>query len=361
MIEFSLHPNVYMTGQHPGIRNMLEEIWVRSHRSGDGTIFIVSGFANFNGGARFYTTLQDHTNNGGRIVAFFGGSTSQNLTSKQVVKALLECGAEVNVVSRKRILHAKFYGAQTETDETLVVSSANFTGPGMAQNIEASLMLRGDALKQSQFTWNNLMNEIQKQNWLIYRPSLANLNHPAWTLLYDESPGRIIIDESDELTLIVLLGHHDTARIQAAPGTNAGKGTQYFWLSKDSFGFFPPLTIKNKRGFKRTLSAYINLRYVELGIVDPKTLVTFEAENNFDFRLGTGKLRYTGLAQAQDLACISRVGEDVYELRIVHSRSPEYNILLPYATTFIGHRGKRYGYIDNQQFENIMAIQLGRP
>ncbi|MCB8922939.1 MAG: hypothetical protein H6662_15225 [Ardenticatenaceae bacterium] len=38
----------------------------------------------------------------------------------------------------------------------------------------------------------------------------------------------------------------------------------------------------------------------------------------------------------------------------------EYGDLLPYAINFIGHQGKRYGYIDNQRFEQIINDRLGK-
>jgi hypothetical protein len=67
----------------------------------------VSGFGNYNG-----------------VVRFFAGSTAQKLTSRQVVEELLNVGAEVHVVNRKRILHAKVYGASTPQGERLVTFEA---------------------------------------------------------------------------------------------------------------------------------------------------------------------------------------------------------------------------------------------
>lgn len=95
------------------------------------------------------------------------------------------------------------------------------------------------------------------------------------------------------------------------------------------------------------------MHYVDLGIIDESCRVTFEAENNLDFRLGTGKLRYTGLAAAGDIATISRVGEMDYELRIYRKNTPQYPLLNNYAINFIGHQGKRYGYIQNTDFNKI--------
>jgi hypothetical protein len=338
---------------------MLEASWVKGHHPGDGVFYIISGFANYNGGARFYRTFKEHTENGGKIIAYLGGSTAQKLTSRQAVDALLDCGAEVNIVNRKRLLHAKCYGADTSTGQSLIVTSGNFTGPGMSQNVEASVLLGSDLLKTSTFSWKQLIASLSTQAWLSYRLTHDNFRDPGWGLLYDESPGIMLLDDSDRITLVVLLGHSDTARIQAMPGSRAGLGSQYFWLSKDCFDFFPPLTIRNERGYKGTLSATITLRYCDLDVMDAACRVTFEAENNLDFRLGTGHLRYSKLAKPGDLACITRMGESQYELRIIPIESPNYTPLERYTVNFIGHQGKRYGYLDNAAFEQIASVKLG--
>jgi len=62
----------------------------------------------------------------------FAGSRRQNLTSRQVVMAMLEYGADVHVVNRKRLMHVKSYGSQERGGDMVVVSSGNFTGSGMA-------------------------------------------------------------------------------------------------------------------------------------------------------------------------------------------------------------------------------------
>ncbi|MDQ7733788.1 phospholipase D-like domain-containing protein [Halomonas sp. SpR1] len=353
MISFSVHPGVYQTSVETGLRNILEDMWIRSLRRGDGTIFIISGFANYNGGARFYKILKEHTENGGRVVAILGGSASQRLSSKQVVHALLECGAEVFLINRKRILHAKCYGFLTENGEqSAVITSGNFTAPGLSQNIEASVYLKNQALSDSSFSWCDLVNKMFDQNWQYYQCLIDPLS-PHWNLLYDETPQSYALDEVDQETLIVKLVPTDTNRILANPGDISGRGSQYFWLSKDCFDFFPPLTIRNQRGWKGTLSAFINLNYVDLGISD-QVRITFEAENNLDFRLGTGRLRYTKMAEPGDLACITRISEDSYELRIIRQNNPAYQRLDLFAPNFIGSRGKRYGYIDSQQFFSIL-------
>jgi len=360
MIEFGLHPNIYATGKLRGLRSMLEEVWIRSHKPGNGTLYILAGFANYNGGARFYKTFKEHTEQGGKVVAFLGGSTSQRTTSRQVVEALLDCGAEVNITNRKSLMHAKCYGLKTNKGEKLIVTSGNFTGPGMAQNVEAALLLGTESTAQIGFSWNELVDGMLRQNWITHKPKVLDSKQPVWELLYDETPGVLVIDQSEKSTMIVKLGHADTARIIARPGTSASKGTQYFWLSKDCFDFFPPLTIRNQRGYKGTLSALVTLHYVDIGKTDDECRVTFEAENNLDFRLGTGLLRNKKLAKKDDLACISRVGEAEYELRIVSKESKNYENLLAFAVNFIGHQGKQYGFIENQQFEDITNVRLGQ-
>ncbi|WP_202923647.1 phospholipase D-like domain-containing protein [Pontibacter fetidus] len=334
---------------------MLEQVWVRDREPGDGTNYIISGFSNYNGGVRFYEIFKQHIDNGGQCIAILGGSTSQRLSSIQVVEQLLEVGCKVYLINRKRILHAKCYGFSTNNEQGVVISSGNFTGPGMSQNIEASMLVKGSHVQELNFSWNDLINNMLSQNWSIYEPTLADRTHPAWQLLYDEIGTSVRLEDAQEVTMLLTLSHADTARIQAAPGTTAGKGTQYFWLSKDSYDFFPALTIRNERGHKATYSALINMNYVDLGIVDNECRVTFEAENNLDFRLGTGKLRYSRIARSGDLAAITRISEFDYELRVLPIGSNAYTELLPYAVNFIGHQGKRYGYISNEDFSNILT------
>lgn len=354
MSELTVHPNVYATGPSRGLIGLLEQAWVRKFQPGVGTLYIISGFANYNGGVRFYDIFRRHIDEGGQIVAIFGGSASSRLTSVQVVEELLAAGADVHLVNRKRLMHAKSYGRATENGSLLIVTSGNFTGPGMSQNVEMSVLLDEAAVEAINFTWHGLVHELLSQKWDYYRPALDSREAPAWRLLYDEFAVGIALDETEQVTMVLRLSHADTARIMADPGTNAGKGSQYFWLSKDSFGFLPPLTILNRRGYKTTYSCDIEIEFVDLAITRP-VRVTFEAENNLDFRLGTGPLRYTKLAKAGDLAAITRVAEGSFQLRLYAEDTPIYDALLPHAVTLIGHQGKRYGYLANTEFANILA------
>jgi hypothetical protein len=354
MNELTVHPNVYKTGQAPGLIGLLEQAWIRKFQPGEGTIYIISGFANYNGGVRFYDTFRRHVDQGGTVIAIFGASSSSRITSVQVVEELLAAGVQVHLINRKRLMHAKSYGRETEDGSLLIVTSGNFTGPGMSQNVEMSVLLDEPTVAAMNFAWTELIQGMLSQNWSYYQPALDARDAPAWRLLYDEFAAGVVLDETEQMTMVLRLSHADTARIMADPGTNAGKGSQYFWLSKDSFGFLPPLTILNRRGYKTTYSCQIEIEFVDLNITQP-VRVTFEAENNLDFRLGTGPLRYSKMAQEGDLAAITRVSEDRYQLRLVAQGTPLYNSLIPHAVTLIGHQGKRYGYLSNAEYERIRA------
>lgn len=358
MSEFILQPDVYRTESRHNLLGVLEDLWIRGAEVGVGNYYLLSGFGNYNGGVRFYSTFKRHIDSGGRVKAFLGGSTSQRLTSRQLVERLLTCGCDVQLVNRKRLFHTKCYGKLVNDENSLVVSSGNFTGPGMSQNVESVVYLQPDLAAILNFSWSTLVQGILRQNWDVYQPSLEDTEGPAWSLLFDEREAGISVEETQLMTMIMILGHSDTARINAVPGSNAGKGSQYFWLSKDCYDFFPPLTILNERGYKTTNSCLINLHYVDLGFVQKDTRITFEAGNNVDFRMGTGKYRYTRVAQPGDMASISRISENDYEVRIVRQGTSEFRSLLPYATTFIGIRDKRIGYIANDRFEQVSGFEL---
>ena len=361
MSELALHPGVYATGDCSGLVPILERLWVRQERPGDGTLYIISGFATYNGGVRFYDTFREHVAKGGHIVAFLGGKAGQHLTSRQVVEELLRCGAQVQLIKRKKQLHAKCYGASNANGDSIVVTSGNFTGPGMSQNIEMSVLLDPSACVDMGFSWAHLIESINQQQWEFYEPQLGDDSDPGWQLVYDEEASTIRLEETEQQTMILTLSHSDTARINAERGETAGVGSQYFWLPKDSYAFFPPLTIRNVRGIKKTYACEISLRYVDVGPAPQTARVTFEAENNVDFRLGTGGLRYSRLAADGDLAALSRVGEKQYELRLFRRGSEVFSKLLPYAVYYIGGRAKQYGYIPNQDFATILGSPLNQP
>ena len=360
MNELAVHPSVYATGRNKGLVPLLERVWLREHEPGKGTFYVISGYANYNGEVRFFPVFRRHIERGGKVQAVFAGSAGQNLTSRQVVQAMLECGADVHVVNRKRLVHMKSYGARTRDGDTVVVSSGNFTGPGMAQNVEMSVLLDRSTTRDMGFSWKNLMSQMLSQNWQLYRPTIQDMAAPVWRLLYDEEASNIVLDATAEVTMILILGHADTVRINAEPGTVQARGTQYFWLSRDCYDFFPALTIPNTRGVKKTYSCLVRMNFVDLGQRE-KVRVTFEAENNLDFRLGTGALRRTGLARAGDVAAISRVGESSYELRIFRRKTPIARRLDSHAVNFIGNRGKRYGFVSNDGFRDATGIRFVRP
>ena len=358
MNELTVHPNVYATGRSKGLVSLLERVWLHEQQHGDGTLYVVSGFANYNGGVRFYPVFRRHIENGGRVVALFAGSTAQNLTSRQVVRAMLECGAQVHVVNRKRLVHVKSYGSRTSEGDMVIVTSGNFTGPGMSQNVEMSVLLDRTTTRAMGFSWHSLISGMLSQDWQLYRPTVDDPMGPAWKLLYDEEASNIVLDSTDEVTMILTLGHADTVRINAPPDTAQSQGTQYFWLSRDCYDFFPALTIANTRGIKKTYSCMILMNFVDLGQTE-EVRVTFEAENNLDFRLGTGPLRGTGLAKRGDVAAISRIAEDRYELRLFRQDSTTARRLATYAVNLIGNRRKRYGFVSNEQFRDVTGFRVG--
>ena len=355
MNELAVHPNVYATGRNRGLISLLERVWLREQEPGEGTMYVVSGYATYNGGVRFFPVFRRHVELGGRVVALFAGSRGRNLTSRQVVQGMLECGAEVRIVNRKRLMHMKSYGSRTRAGDMVVVSSGNFTGPGMAQNVEMSVLLDRATARGIGFSWEDLVSSLLTQSWQMHRPELHDMSSPGWRLLYDEEAAGAVLDETDEVTLIVILGHADTVRINAVPGSVEARGTQYFWLGKDCFDFFPPLTIIRQGREKKTYSCVVEMNFVDLGQRD-EVRVTFEAENNLDFRLGTGSLRGTGLARAGDVAAISRVGKNDYELRLYRRDSRVGGRLAAHAVNFVGNRGKRYGFVSNDEFRNAVGL-----
>ena len=66
MAEFVIHPDVYRTNDKANLLSLLE----------------VSGFANFNGCVRFLEPFRKHVDDGGEVIAYLGGKSSQRLSSK---------------------------------------------------------------------------------------------------------------------------------------------------------------------------------------------------------------------------------------------------------------------------------------
>lgn len=56
-MEFLLQPGVYRTGDASTLLKLLDNMWIKDHSVGAGTLYIISGFANYNGGVRFYRRI----------------------------------------------------------------------------------------------------------------------------------------------------------------------------------------------------------------------------------------------------------------------------------------------------------------
>jgi len=355
-MDFTLQPNIYSTNSPavPNLLTLLETIWMSDLKErnllGTGTMYILSGFSNFNAGVRFYNHIEEHISKGGRCQIILGGSSRQRMSSQQIVRKLLDIGCDVGIINRKAIFHAKCYGYKCNEGSNLVVSSGNFTSRGLTQNVEASIHLGFNDMHSFYFDWDSMFEQIKAQKFEYYKAE--NKSDAAfWKLLFDENRGHVEEEEAGNIysTMLITLSSSDTSRINAELGSKKNLGSQYFWLSKESIDFFPVLNIPNQRGYKKTYQTLINVDYKDLGIKHEER-VTFEAENNVDFRLGTTRLRRTKIAAPGDLAALTRIGERDYELRIFKQNATEYNELIQYAVTHIGQQGKRFGYIDNASF-----------
>lgn len=64
-MEFLLQPGVYRTGDASTLLKLLDNMWIKDHSVGAGTLYIISGFANYNGGVRFYPYFTRHVQSGG--------------------------------------------------------------------------------------------------------------------------------------------------------------------------------------------------------------------------------------------------------------------------------------------------------
>lgn len=361
--QFLLQPNLYRTGEAEDLFGVLDGLWGegRSRDSQDGAYFLVSGFATHNGGVRFFERFRHHIEDGGTVQAVFGGSRSSNMTSRQLVDALVGCGASVHIVNRRYMMHSKLYGKRSASgEERLVVTSGNFSAPGLRRNIESLISLSESSTTALGFDWSSLLGGLLSETVQVFAASEAEDDDPRWALLYDEeNRGRrraaVEDQDSDVLeSLIITLSHADTVRVSAAPGTKAAKGSQYFWLSKDCFDFFPALTIRNTKGSKATYSTMVDVSFADIDR-EESVRVTFEAENNLDFRLGTGPLRGTKVAKQGDIAVLSRRDERRYDLKIVPSGTPAFSALSAHALIRVGAQDKRYGYASNSEVDRILG------
>lgn len=363
---FLLQPGIYSTHGHSTLSDMLDVIWASrpGPEAGGGTLYVLSGFATHNGGVPYFERFRHYIENGGQVKVALAGSKNSNTASRQLAAALLDAGVEVTIVQRRDLMHAKLYGySAADGEQALVVTSGNFTTPGTKLNIEAAILLGSRSLENLTFSWAKLWTDLQNagfDNSFVLTDDHAD---PVWELLFDEEarrarPGEVEVDEDADAdqfgSMIFTLSHADTARIQAARGTAAGSGSQYFWLSKDSYDFFPPLMIRNKRGVRATYSTMVDVEFVDVGRTD-NVRVTFEAENNLDFRLGTGPLRHTKVAARGDLAVLTRRDETRYELRIIKRGTPKFHALRRYATTQVGQQGKVAGFTSNAEVDRILA------
>ena len=82
--------------------------------------------------------------------------------------------------------------------------------------------------------------------------------------------------------------------------------------------------------------------------------MTYEAGNNVDFRLGTGPLRNTKIAEEGDIAAITRTANAEYDLKIYKNGTEDFQKLEKFMVTYIGHRGKKYGYVPTEIFEKVL-------
>lgn len=345
MIELLVQPGVYSTGANRDtVQSFLAEMWAKAPQPSHA--YVVSGFVNVNGVLPFVKDLAAVVAGGGSVNCYFGGSASQRMTSKQAVVELVGLGATVNVLSRKKIMHAKMYGIASASKTAAVITSGNFTGNGISLNIEASAYIDGEDLEGTGFSWPKACTALEEEatwNKLVHA-DLENPTNPGWKLLFDEESGAPEgIDtwaEGDEI-LAMTLSPTDVARITGAQPL----GTQYFWLSRFVSGFFPPLTeLPEKPDAKRTFKTSIQVEFVDVGETADCT-VTFEAYNNLDFRLLTSPLKGTGLADAGDMMILRRRKEREYVLKVLGDGTPEHATLLPYLIHPIGIKDKRYGWV----------------
>lgn len=344
MISFSLQPVVYTTDPTKDtLQSHLDKMWGEAPSGSTATI--VAGFGNLNGVLPFVKSLKKIAESG-EVLAFFGAATGQRMASIQLVCELLTLGATVNLLTRKKIMHAKLYGLEQSGNAALIVSSGNFTGSGIALNVEASLYVDGDELEKMDFSWPDVRQELLATfNWTTLTPGdLEDDKHPGWKLVFDEEsadPRSMETWVEGDEVLGMTLSPTDVNRVTGKQKL----GTQYFWLSRFVAGFFPPLTdLPDKSDAKRTFKTTVNVDFLDLGEAADMT-VTFEAYNNLDFRLLTSPLKGTNVAEEGDMMLLRRVDERKYHLRIIRKGSKDFARLIPYLVHSIGIKEKRYGWV----------------
>ena len=75
MNELAVHPDVYAIGRNR--RSLLERVRLREREPGEDALYVVSGFATYNGGGRFFPVFRRHVELGGKVVALFAGSAAE--------------------------------------------------------------------------------------------------------------------------------------------------------------------------------------------------------------------------------------------------------------------------------------------
>lgn len=81
-----------------------------------------------------------------------------------------------------------------------------------------------------------------------------------------------------------------------------------------------------------------------------KALVIFAIQVFFSVQASTEVF-----AQPGDMAAITRRANAVYDLQIIKCGSDNYKKLKKYLIHDIGNRGKRYGYVTNEIFDDLMG------
>lgn len=360
-MSFVTQPNsVYSTGTYGNLRDALRSVWSKELKTKNDW-FVVSGFCYLNGVLQIRDLISEHVSKyGGTCTVILGGTRGMKMSSKEAVLDLLDAGAEVFVINRKQIMHSKLYGSRNvDGAQSLIVTSGNLTANGLIGNVESSLVLDADLVDEIGFDWGNLVNSILEQNWQKHKMSF-DMNNPGWDCLFNEiKDGTDEVDPYKDKSLVITLSHNDIIRIKKP---EEKVGTQYFFLSKDDMDFFPPLTVKNSKGWKATYKTFIAVKYPQLKQIHEKASVTFEAGNNLDFRLNTGVLKWKAKpwygkidVDVGDLAIITRNSDDTYSIVIVPKKAKGFHKSASmYATNYISKQSeKRVGLIPKKTYISL--------